>query len=55
MMDGRGMMAEVDGRDCAVPTYRLLNDERTLVAAKCGSGNGTDTTVTTPMGRSQTS
>lgn len=44
-------IAEVAGSQGAVPTYRLLDHEGTLVATTDGSGNVTGTSLTTPYGQ----
>lgn len=47
---GSNMLAEVAGTQAAVPVYRLLDHEGTLVATTDGSGNVTGTNLMIPYG-----
>jgi len=52
---GNNLLAEVAGSQTAVPDYRLLDHEGSLVATTDGSGNVTGTNLLTPYGQSMTS
>ena len=52
---GDNMLAEVEGNQTAVPVYRLLDHEGSLIATTDGSGNVTGTDLMTPYGQMMTS